>query len=139
MFGRILSLAILCTALALLPGCGSGGSETAVTGAVTYNGAPVESGVITFSPIGGGTSFGAKIEGGKYRPDKVYSGEYRVMIMATQSASAPRSREEAQQQGASPTKTPNYIPENAEGNGQTVEIKPGDQTLDFALTGPPRK
>ena len=28
------------------------------------------------------------------------------------------------------------IPENAEGNNQTVEITEGQQTLDFALTGP---
>jgi hypothetical protein len=31
-----------------------------------------------------------------------------------------------------------YIPEDAEGNSQTVEIESGANTLDFALKGPPR-
>jgi hypothetical protein len=55
----------------------------------------------------------------------------------------PKTREEAERlakaQAGAPPQSPNYIPENAQGNGQTVEITAGDQTLDFALTGPPRK
>jgi hypothetical protein len=31
-----------------------------------------------------------------------------------------------------------YIPEDAQGNNQTFEIEGGAQTIDFAITGPPR-
>jgi hypothetical protein len=31
-----------------------------------------------------------------------------------------------------------YIPEDAAGNNQTFDIQGGAQTIDFAITGPPR-
>jgi hypothetical protein len=137
---RLITVASLYLGLTIVAGCVAAGGDPTVTGEVSYNGAPVESGVITFSPTGSGTSFGAKIASGKYQTEKAYTGEYRVMVVATQSGTAPRSREEAQQhQGGLSTQTGNYIPEEAEGNGKTVEIKGGDQTLDVVITGPPRK
>lgn len=134
------SIACLYAIVATAAGCSTDSGERIVTGAVSYNDAPVDSGAVTFSPIGSGTSFGAKIVSGKYKTEKAYPGEYRVLIVAAQDGSQPRSREEAQRQATSAgTQSPNYIPETAEGNGQTVEIKAGAQTLDFALTGPPRQ
>ena len=114
-----------------------GCSETApsLSGTVTYNGAPVADGYVTFSPTGSGTSFAAKITGGKYNADKIYTGQFQALVTASPNAPAPRTREEAAAQRPAATPAP-AIPENAQGNGRTVEITGGQQTLDFALTAP---
>ena len=72
------------TLLALLLfsiGCEDAGP--ALSGSVTYNGAPVADGYITFTPVESGTSFAAKITNGQYEPEKVYAGQYRVLVSAT--------------------------------------------------------
>ncbi|HEX6964029.1 MAG TPA: hypothetical protein VF175_19330, partial [Lacipirellula sp.] len=111
-----------------------------LSGSVTYNGSPVADGNIAFTPIEAGTSFGAKITGGSYQADKVYEGQYRVLVSASSDAQVPKTREEAQKMRQSGQNQPaaTLIPADAEGNGQTVEITGGEQTLDFALTGPPQ-
>jgi hypothetical protein len=121
-----------------------------LNGAVTYNDEPVESGAISFrSSDGTGPGFGAQIVSGKYRVEKVRPGKHIVSIRGVEKKLAPQSTEEAIRKfneakaaGKStldhygqPT---DYIPENAEGNGKTVEIEAGKSTLDFALKGPPR-
>jgi hypothetical protein len=123
----------------LCVGCSE--SAPSLSGTITYNGAPVADGYVRFSPAASGTSFAAKITGGKYQADKVYTGQYTVLVTANTSVAGPRTREEAaaQRPGASTAAPAPAIPENAEGNGQTVEITGGAQTLDFALTGPPRQ
>jgi hypothetical protein len=128
----LIAVALLCI------GCDDAGP--ALSGSVTYNGSPVADGDVAFTPIESGTSFGAKITGGKYQADKVYTGQYRALITASPQTQAPNTREEAAKARQSPQNQPAapLIPADAEGNNQTVEIKPGEQTLDFALTGPPR-
>jgi len=134
--------ALIFGSLILVGGCGQGASST-VTGSVTYNGAPVETGVVSFTSDDAASSFAADIVSGQYTAKEARPGSYKATVQATSAAAkATTSRESFQQQGqtsAGKQESPNYIPENAEGNGQTVEIKDGDQTLDFALTGPPRK
>lgn len=53
-----------------------------------------------------------------------------------------RMAEEAKKAGKSwgghMSEPADYIPEDAQGNSSVVEIEPGEQTLDFAITGPPR-
>jgi hypothetical protein len=123
---------------------GCGGSDVgALSGAVTYNGEPVEDGYITFSPTSSGNSSGAKVVNGQYVAENDQVGEFKVLVTGNRLGQVPKTREEAERlakaQAGKPPLSPNYIPEDAEGNNQTVEITGGEQTLDFALTGPPRK
>lgn len=135
-----LAIAVLLAAMFAVIGCGGGDSAQLVSGSVTYNGQPVENGYITFSPTSAGQSFAAPIVGGKYKSDKAAAGQFQVLITATMDAPIAASREEAAKQSAERRKgPPQQIPEDAAGNGQTVEIKSGDQVLDFAITGPPRQ
>ncbi len=118
---------------------GCGGS-TVVSGTVTYNGEPVANGSIQFLPEDGkGPSAGGMITGGKYRiAEKLTPGKktvriegFKVLDVPTSSAEMQRRAEEgvAVEQAA-------QIPENAVGNNATVEVKAGEQTLDFKLTSP---
>jgi hypothetical protein len=121
-----------------------------VSGAVTYNGESVESGSISFQPAAGtGAGFGAQIVEGKYTVEKVRPGKYVALLRGVHKQLAPQSTEEAIRQyeeakAAGRTtldhfgQKADYIPEDAEGNSQTVEINSGANTLDFALKGPPR-
>lgn len=68
-----------------LSGCGNQGAfeRTGVEGMVTFNGEPVQQGVITFIPNGKGATAGASIKAGKFNipPETGPSpGEYRVEI-----------------------------------------------------------
>ena len=134
------AIAAFLTSTIALIGCG-GDAFPGLSGSVTYNGQPVESGFITFSPTGSGQSFGAKIVDGRYEPEKVQAGQFKVLVRAESEVQVAATREEAAKQAAAGGQkgSPNYIPENAKGNGQTVDIADGAQTLDFALTGPPRQ
>jgi hypothetical protein len=137
MLGRLSLPLLLLGFTASFVGC-TNESETSVRGSVTFNGAPVSSGYITFNPTGSGTSFAAPIVDGKFTTQKAYAGQYQVLITSGVNFAAPKSRDEAEKQRAA-QQPPPAIPEDAEGNNQTVEVKPGEQTLDFALTGPPRQ
>jgi hypothetical protein len=124
--------------------------RNSLTGAVTYNGDPVEKGAISFQPAGGaGTGFGATIVDGKYTVDKVLPGQYIASIRGVHVKLAPQSTEEAikQYEAAKAAgkatldhygQPADYIAEDAEGNSKTVDIESGSDTLNFALKGPPR-
>jgi len=131
-----------------LAGCGE--PATTISGAVTYNGEPVEEGAISFRPAeGAGQSFGAPIVNGQYSTEKASPGSKKVVVIGVKkidfgmsSEEATRKANEAQAAGKAwgghLSEPADYIPEDADGNGQIVEVKPGDQTLDFAIKGPPR-
>ena len=129
--------------LLLVAGCGS---STAVTGSVSYEGQPVESGSITFLPADGqGPSAGAAISGGQYRVDEIAPGEKIVQIVGLKEISFARSSAEMAQQAeeaarrgtaSAAVEQASEIPADAEGNNATVEVKPGTQTLDFQLKRP---
>jgi len=132
-------VAVISACLLVVGGCGESGGPS-LTGSVTYNGAPVENGLITFEAVNGGTSFGAGVSDGKYIAKKVYTGQFKVTVQANPNIVVPKTREDFERQNRISPSQPesfDYIPEDAEGNGQTVEVKLGDQTLDFAITGPP--
>jgi hypothetical protein len=134
--GRFICLCAV--SLAATTGC-HGSSGPRVSGSVTYNGAPVESGFVAFSPTGAGKSFGAKITGGKYQAEKAPIGPFRILVTASDAGEPVKTREEAEERARSragkPDKSANYIREDAQGNGQVVEIKDGAQTIDLALSG----
>jgi hypothetical protein len=124
--------------VAVVAGCGQSNS---LSGKVTYNGEPVQSGSVRFdSSDGSGPGFGAEVADGKYSTDKVRLGKHRVYVRGLQDA-PPMTREQQMDSRKSGNRyglPVDYIPEDAEGNGQTVEITSGSNTLDFELKGPPR-
>lgn len=75
--------------LTSIPGCaGSSDGRQSVSGSVTFDGAPIEAGRISFRPVGPGQTAGAEIREGEYRveADKgVPPGVYRVAITAKRS------------------------------------------------------
>ena len=79
LFTGALAFAILTLAVLMLPGCSSDG-KVSVSGKVTVDGAPVETGFIAFAPADGNTSVeGAEIVNGEYSA-KVPPGEKIVRI-----------------------------------------------------------
>lgn len=142
-----MALALGCFALVLMSGCEQ---KTAVSGKVTYNGQPVEKGNITFRPNGGtGRSFGAKIANGVFTADQARPGSYTAAVVGVKKIDFAMSSEEAArkanenkaklgQLAGQVSEAADYIPEDAEGNGKTVEITAGSQTIDFDVKGPPR-
>ncbi len=126
-------------ALIFVVGCGS--STPTITGTVTYNGEPVENGYISFRPAeGNGQSFATRIANGQFSAvDKVTTGMKRVLVTGFDESS-PITREESSRRFEAGTDKPtDYIAEDAEGNSKQVDILPGDQTMDFSITGDPRK
>ena len=131
--------------LALLVGCGD--SVATVTGSVTYNGEPVKKGYISFQPSNGrGKSFAAPIAEGAYYAEQAIPGRMTAIIAGTRevnfyasSAESYQKADEARKAGrlADVAEAADYIVPDAEGNSKEVEILPGDQTLDFSITGAP--
>jgi hypothetical protein len=132
--------------LAFASGCGE--TATTVTGNVTYNGAVVENGTISFRPSDGmGQSFAATIENGVYTIPAATPGMRKVEIHGLRKVQhgvshedAARLADQAMKDGkalhvSAPT---DYIPIDAEGNQKEVEIVAGDQSINFDLKGPPR-
>jgi hypothetical protein len=142
------SLAALLVAVLCAAGCGDQGSS--IKGTVTYNGDPVESGTISFRPPDGqGQVFAARIVEGAYEIPEAVPGSRQVAIRGTKKVKLALSTEESARAaqeaqaagnpgGIHVSEAADYIPEDAEGNNQTVEVTSGDQTLDFNLKGPPR-
>jgi hypothetical protein len=82
-FGRVApSLLLLC-----LAGCG-GPQVGSVTGTVTWNGKPIERGLITFSP-NAGAPHPAAIIAGKYETGEIPTGEYKIMVILSEVPGAP--------------------------------------------------
>jgi hypothetical protein len=136
-------LALLISTL-VLPGCGGGGGDAveglvAVSGLVTYQGAPLTSGVVTFVPTSpdGEPASGNIGEDGRYvavisaTAEGMQPGDYKIRIESW--ASAPSMGE-----GGAVDPGTSAIPEkygNAEASGLTATITPGEaQTVDLLLT-----
>ena len=113
-----------------------------VSGTVSYNGEPVERGSVTFaSADGSGPGFGAKVVDGKYKADKVRRGQHVAYVRGLTKAPVITHDEFIHLQAQRDNRyglPVDYIPEDADGNGQTVEIEGGSRTLDFVVKGPPR-
>jgi hypothetical protein len=151
---RSIRRSLMCLLCACLLGCGGNRPTAIVSGSITFDGADVESGAITFTPEEGGSTSGAEIRGGRYIANNVAVGKNRVHITSRGSAGAPGSgggyaqmsdmyreayRRGAAGQGAAKKlveKAPAVVPPNAVGNDQTVEIEPGKQTRNFDLRKP---
>ena len=138
---RLNSTALLLAAL-LLVGCESRGPS--ISGRVTYEGAPIKNGQITFTPTSGrGSVCSAKIENGAYRVVNVSPGQKKVQIIGVKKI---HFRPPAEQAAASkaakaagevvtPESTED-MPDNAEGNNQVIETTEGVQERNFDLKRP---
>jgi hypothetical protein len=131
----------------LAAGCGDSGAT--VSGEVSYDGQPVKSGYVSFTPADGkGPVAGGQITDGRYTAEKVPPGPKVVKVEAS-SGSGPSVQSSADMEklskewkakvgpdGIIHTET---VPQDAEGNNQKVDVKPGAQTLDFHLKKPAGK
>jgi hypothetical protein len=129
-------IAILATGIL---GCG-GNSTGTVTGTVTFEGQPIEQGQITFSPAGTeGSTAGDKIANGKYTVKDLKPAKYHVVVEATKEPKFTSPGDPANNR----TKTAEEIraqydplPLDTKGKEQDLEVKGGEQVLDFKLTSP---
>jgi hypothetical protein len=129
-----------CLLLILAAGCAK---QTTVSGLVTYEGRPVAKGAITFLPVDGqGPSCGAPIIAGHYEL-ALPPGRKVVRIVETPTLDHIPTRAELEQAAKRKSRegadeSDRSLPPNASGNNVEVEIVSGRQTLDFALTRPPK-
>jgi hypothetical protein len=133
-------------ALGLMGVIGCGASRSTVTGSVSYEGSPVETGQITFTPSDGkGSVSGSPITGGTYSVEGVTPGKKVVRIEAFKKVNFASSSQEmmdkANEQKRRGIDTglvdpADIMPDNAEGNHQIVELVAGSNRKDFALTKP---
>jgi hypothetical protein len=133
-FGCVLFLAWL------MVGCGK--KPNYITGSVSYEGAPVQNGYISFIPVDGqGASTGGQIVRGKYKVEDVPPGSKRVEIRAGAELAAMPDIDAKAPAGkaAAPKAEEEAIPADADGNNVVVEIGRGNQKLDFPLERPVKK
>ena len=127
---------------ATLSGCGSDTMDTAsVSGKVTYNGAPVPGGGLTFSPIGDGGGTTGKPASATINPDGTYTlttyeegdgavvGKHNVSFSPPQQPEAPPAPEGAHQPSTPPSPFAGLKPTTPE-----VEVKDENNVIDIQLT-----
>ena len=131
-----LAMAIVLLAVA---GCGS---VCGVSGSVTYDGQPVDDGMITFYPADGqGPTSAAPIRAGRYSIDSLIPGPKLVEVTAVKQVPFARSSEEMAARAAAKAKgnatgiidPADTIAADAPGNNTTVDVKSGLQELNFAI------
>jgi len=119
---------------------GCGGSDTRISGTVSYDGEPISKGQIVFMPADGkGTPEGGEIVDGKYTVKAISPGKKIVQISAAKESAAPvHNLEDMVGKGKNTTKisTAPVIPAHAEGNNATIEILPGNNTQNFDMKKP---
>jgi hypothetical protein len=125
--------------LAAFAGCKP--SISSIRGKVTYDGAAVARGQITFMPEGGhGVARSGKIEAGNYVVNDVPPGRKTVQIVGVKQIKFAKTQAEAAEAAKrgppAAAESADDVPQNAEGNGQTVETAAGAQELNFDLKRP---
>ena len=129
------AILVACAELASL-GCGRGGSP--VSGAVSFDGAPVENGRISFVPADGkGPTFGGLIEAGRYAVVAPTPGAKVVRVSAVR----PTGRKlppDPLDGGAAPVdEIAPYIPEQYNDRSTlTCDVVAGQNKFDFHLKSP---
>ena len=138
--GRRLALAAVAAWIAA--GCGGDGlPRQAVSGSVTLDGRPLESGAIAFqptSPDGGGIAVGAVVQGGSFsvsRAEGPTPGNYRVSITSPREGK-PTARTQAARpgDGDAPPAVETIPPRYNATTTLTAEVKAdGGNTFEFPL------
>jgi hypothetical protein len=132
-------------AIFLVASCGCGAAST-VKGQVTYEGAPVTDGFVTFFPQSdNGPTAAAPIKDGAYSINTLLLGPHIAEITASKKINHAMSTEEmeakfkaakAKGNATGIVESGDLIPPIAVNNRQTIDIKPGSQTVDFHLKKP---
>lgn len=122
--------------IASLAGCFSSSTGT-VTGVVTFNGQPLEKGLITFSPTGstGGTA-GGDIVAGKFQIEGLVPAAYQVSVAALPELKIVGPNDPEAKRTLSDAEIRALIdplPPDTTGKEQSIEVKGGQQVLDFKL------
>lgn len=125
-------------------GCGSPTAN--VQGKVSYEGSPIQKGMVTFTPADGkGTVVGCNIENGQYSAKGVTPGKNIVTVAATKQVTFSRSSEEMSKMAASNAgkggiegliDPADIVPADAKGNGAEHTVNTGSNTLDLQLSKP---
>ena len=116
--------------IATLPGCGDSNTAS-VHGVVNVNGKPLEYGSVRFD-MQQGAGFGTVIKDGEYRTDRGVPGSATVTVAAMAKPNSLATPEEIRAGGgiaAGAGFTP--IPEDHPKQGQSVEIKAGENEVNF--------
>jgi hypothetical protein len=137
-------LLVTLSLIASLTGCGSPTAN--VQGKVSYEGSPIQKGMVTFTPADGkGTVVGCSIENGQYSAKGVTPGKNIVTVAATKQVTFSRSSEEMSKMAASNAgkggiegliDPADIVPADAKGNGAEHTVNTGSNTLDLQLTKP---
>jgi len=109
---------------------------------VTYEGAPINRGSITFWPADGrGAESSGPIDAGRYSIGNVPPGKKIVEIIGVKQVHFAKTHAEmAARAKAAPNAEPesaDEVPADAQGNKQSIETTEGAQELDFDLKKPP--
>jgi hypothetical protein len=127
---RPIALVILLLSIVGLAGC-NGASTAAIHGKVSLDGEPVEYGSITFTPEKG-QAFGAVITDGAYLADrKGVPGRATVVVVAMPKMNTAATPEEIRAGGGVQDAGFKPIPTDHPKQGQSVEIHPGDNEVNF--------
>lgn len=125
-------LLTLSAALLVVAGCGGGADTATVHGSVTFEGQPVEYGIIDFT-LANGNGFSAPIESGEYSVTKGATGEATVRFTAQPKPPEVSSREELEQMAGQKQPPVKPIPPDHPKQGTKVTISSGSNQLDFDL------
>lgn len=132
---RTLTGAVLALTCAALAGCG-GGSGSSIEGAVTYDGAPVQAGAISFLAAdakSGGSGGGAVVNGAYRVPPEagLKPGKYRVEIRWAK----PTGKKFKSESGDMLDMTEEGLPEKYHTKSElTAEVTSGPNKVDFNLS-----
>ena len=125
---RALGALLLSLGLTLLAGCGPGAAD-AVSGAVTYNGRPVEEGVLNLRSAAGNAA-SARISGGRYAmAGPLAPGDYQAFVTPPLPEPQPPGKAVAK---APPSPLPARFRDPA-GSGVVVTLKAGKNEVPIEL------
>jgi hypothetical protein len=121
-----LRLGLLGLALALLVGC-TGGGGASLDGTVTLDDTPVDGGLITLVPEGGGKSGQSDIKAGKYSISDLEPRKYKVQVSwRKKTGQEPYPGEPGKMQDVFTEQIPSSWKE-------TVDIQPGSNSKNFTI------
>ena len=125
----------VCAGVAV-PGCGRGGSP--VSGEVSFDDAPVESGTISFVPADGkGPTFGGVIEAGRYAVVAPTPGAKVVRVSAVRPTGRKLPPDPLVGETAPVDEIAPYIPEQYNDRSTlTCDVVAGPNSFDFHLKSP---
>jgi hypothetical protein len=122
---------VVALSLGAAAGCG-GGSGTTVTGTVTFNGQPVESGTISFVPEDGKSApAGGEVRNGSFSVKNVSPGKNRVEV-SSHGGKGPENMDDAIKAAKQGPPKDVMMPKD-DGNNQVVDVASGGPPLELKI------